>query len=592
MPSPLLIAFPLGLAAFALIIPFIIIYLRKPKPTEKTIPSLMFLMKNEQKEKKFSFLRRLIQNLIFYLQLLILLSLAFAVSEPFMKLMMDTSAKNTVIVIDGSASMAAKDGFSTRFENAVSKAKSEASGKTSVILALDQPTIVLDKGWKSEASSILSSLQPYDTSTNIEGAMYEAENLLKEETGKIIIISDFITDKETDQPLKARRILSSKENSIKFIKVGDRVTNIGIVDLELLRSTFRVYIKNFNPDQEKVTIRHIKDGSTLEQKELTIYPNSIEITEFPMAEGQSTVELDIKDSFDPDNKVYISAPEQKNLKVLFLSNKDRTYLMDAIRSLRGVDLEIRKPPIVKAYELDHDIIVISDVTESILPADVKDIADYIGKGHALIIAAHDKLPSLGLEQLNPVNLGPPVTKNVGVKVEIINEFTKDIDLNTTRRYLRANAKNSTIAVASTMDDSPLIAYMPYGEGKTFYYGIFDDYSEFKKTMGYPVFWNKVISFLIESENINEYNFKVGDIGAQGIRKSGFYEREGKKIAVNLLNEKESDINRDSESLEDEIKFIENSTKRLSDFKLAVPLMVFALILMLLELIYVKRRGDL
>lgn len=592
MPNPLLIGFQLGLAAFALIIPFIIIYLRKPKPNEKTIPSLMFLIKELNKEKRYAFFRRLMRNFLFFLQLLILAALAFSVAEPFMKISKDIAAKNTVIIIDGSASMQALEGSSTRFEHAKSKAISSISGKTSVILALDQPFVLVEQGGKSEATAVIRSLEPRDTTTNIEGAMYEAENLLKGENGKIVVASDFVTDDEIDQPLKARRIISSKDNSIEFIKVGEKVKNIGIINLEIQKSSFKVYVKNYNSKQEKVNVNHIKDGKTIAKEELTIQPDSLEIAEFQMADKTSTVELDIKDSFAVDNKAYISAPSAKKTKVLLLTNRKKSFLMDALAASKDIELEKRAPPIVKAYELSHDIIVIDGVTETILPADIKDIDSYIEKGNILIITAHDKMSKLGLSDLNPVNTGPAITKNTGIKIDLINEFTKDVDFNTTRKYLKANAKNNSMVVASMLDTSPLIAYMNYGKGKTFYYGIFDDYSQFKKTLSYPIFWNNVVNFLIEAEKVHDYNTKMGNINALEFSKSGFYEKDGKQLAVNLLNEKESDINRDSEELESEIKFIEKSTRRKVDFNFAIPLILFSMLLMLIELIYVKARGEL
>jgi len=592
MPNPLLIAFPIGLAAFALLIPFIIIYLRKPKPTEKIIPSLMFLIKELHKEKRYAFFRRLMRNLIFLLQLLILAALAFSVAEPFMKISEDIAAKNTVIVIDGSASMQAADGISTRFEKARSKAKSQISGKTSVILAIDQPLVVLEQGSNSEASSVISSLRPADTTTNIEGAMYEAENLLKGENGKIVVISDFITDDEIDQPLKARRIIASKENSIEFIKVGGKVRNIGIVNLELEKRSFKVYVKNYNTKEEAVLIKHMQGEKTLSQKELTIQPNSLEIAEFQMADGTSKVEIDVNDALVVDNIAYLSAPLSKKIKILVLTNKKKSFLMDALQASKDTELEIRVPPIVKAYELNHDIIVIDSVKESILPADIKDISSYIEKGHSLIITAHDKLSALKLSELNPVNIGPAVTKNTKVRIDILNEFTKDVDFNTTRKYLKANSKNNSIVVASMADNSPLIAYMLHGKGKTFYYGIFDDYSEFKKTLSYPIFWNNVIKFLIETENVHDYNTKIGNINAIEFKKAGIYEKGGKQVAVNLLNEKESGINRDSKEFEDEVRFIEKSTMRKSNFKFVIPLILSAILLMLLELVYIKKRGEL
>ena len=49
----------LGLYGLLILVPFILIYLFKPKPVEKMIPSLMFFLRDQKHKKKASFLRRL-----------------------------------------------------------------------------------------------------------------------------------------------------------------------------------------------------------------------------------------------------------------------------------------------------------------------------------------------------------------------------------------------------------------------------------------------------------------------------------------------------------------------------------------------------
>ncbi|MGA0956070.1 MAG: BatA domain-containing protein, partial [Burkholderiaceae bacterium] len=61
-------------------------YLFKPRPIEKTIPSLLFFINDPKQSKKSFFLRRLLTNIVFLLQLLALLALAFSLTEPFITL--------------------------------------------------------------------------------------------------------------------------------------------------------------------------------------------------------------------------------------------------------------------------------------------------------------------------------------------------------------------------------------------------------------------------------------------------------------------------------------------------------------------------
>ena len=147
---------PAGLYALLALIPFILLYLRRPKPKEKTIPSLMFFMREKGVTKFASFLKQILKNLLFLVQLAIILSAAFAVASPFFRSEKAAGAAETVLVIDGSASMNAKiaDSSSTRFDKAVEEANSHLEGHISIVLATNIPVIILEKGSAGDAKKI------------------------------------------------------------------------------------------------------------------------------------------------------------------------------------------------------------------------------------------------------------------------------------------------------------------------------------------------------------------------------------------------------------------------------------------------------
>src|SRR3989338_5764543 len=144
----------IGLLALLSLIPFIILYLRRPKPQDRTIPSLMFLIKEQKTSKQYSFLRKFLINLIFFLQLLALIGLAVSVAMPFIKVPYDVSLENTVIILDASASMQAKENGISRFDKAIKERKKALSGKNSIILAENTPLVILENE-DSEVSSDL-----------------------------------------------------------------------------------------------------------------------------------------------------------------------------------------------------------------------------------------------------------------------------------------------------------------------------------------------------------------------------------------------------------------------------------------------------
>ena len=148
-----------------------------------------------------------------------------------------------------------------------------------------------------------------------------------------------------------------------------------------------------------------------------------------------------------------------------------------------------------------------------------------------------------------------------------------------------------------------------GGGKVAYYGIFDSESKFKFDVSYPIFWQQMIDYLISAENINNLNYRAGEkilfddemevqtptkkvkVGTIEFNEIGKYSLQGREVYVNLLSQKESSINfkLDSEKVEDYKAELgtEESKKRL------ITWFIYGiLILLFLELLYVKVRGDL
>src|SRR3989344_639606 len=135
---------PIGLIALIGVALFVILYLRRPKPQDKTIPSLMFIMQDTKRSKQHSFLQKLMTNLLFLLQLLSILGLALIAAAPFVNLNYDVTKENTVVILDVSASMQAKEKGVSRFDNAAEEAKKYFSGRNSIIMAENVPLIALE----------------------------------------------------------------------------------------------------------------------------------------------------------------------------------------------------------------------------------------------------------------------------------------------------------------------------------------------------------------------------------------------------------------------------------------------------------------
>jgi len=617
----------LGLWALTILVPFIILYLIKPKPIDKVIPSLMFILREEHLVKDNTFLQKLMSNILFLVQLLALTALAISMAAPYFYVPFSATSANTVIIIDGSASMQASYGTTTRFQEALKIAKQNVGPKTSVILVENAPLLLLREGGSYAAGNILDTLKPKATTTNLGDALLLADDILEKGKGYVIVLSDFIPTDGSDI-LVAKRQLLAKENFVDFRPIFSNVKNIGIVGLDIDDYETKAFVKNYNDEEEKVTVKIISGTSTLAEKEIIIAPDSMENLIFETPPGVSNIQLDIKDGFELDNVAYISAPDTNKAKILLITSEDKSAIESAFRASKNIELSVSNPPLSHMVEgkpidfQDFDVIALGDVIkegeeEGILRGRFEDFKRYIEKGGNFIITGQDDLMELAVTEPNKKILADmlPVTfRYVGNGSElcfsVFNKFTKHLEKNPCpafmNRYYLADAKPNTVTIAESKEKFPVIAY----NGNVFYYGVFDGDCDFKSSADYPIFWNELINFILKREEISDYNFRTGDrinIPEQLVEtpkakittselildENGVYQLRGKTIAANLLDEKESDISKENEELLSQSKKLDAGTekrKKRQDFE--STLILFAIALITFELFYIKRRGDL
>jgi hypothetical protein len=579
----------IGFYGFLALVPFILIYLFKPKPLEKKIPSLMFFMKEGKQKKKFSFLRKLLTNLLFLIQLLIILGLVFALVEPFIKYNKSAEAGNTVLVIDSSASMQTKKDGSTRFELALSQAKDRMDGKVSIIMASLSPDIPLENGFKTEASILLSTLVAKESSTNIKGSMDIADTILEQTKGNVIVFSDFITTMENDDPIVSKRLLNSRGNAVEFVDLSSEASNVGFVDLNIQKDSTEAWIKNFNDEEVTITVSLIKGTDTVDKQSFKINSRSKEEIAFETLPGLSTLKITPNDDLSADNIVYISSPLKEKITVLMISNDVPTSLKNALESAKYIDLQIVEPPIIP--DIDHDVVIFSNVdSNELLPGAFNDLKRYVEKGGNVIITSQEGLGQFDTLDLLPVSL-TEMGEQSNTLVVTDNEITKDMEFGVVNRYIKTKLNEGGVSFLNAEDGSSLIALKSYDKGKVIYYGLFDEEQDFRFSPDYPIFWSNIIGFLLDSEDITDYNFKMGERSL--IDQAGFYEEGIKTVAYNFVDEMESDVGQTSLlSSKDYTSFVSKEVEEEFKFNFTMPLLILVTVLLFLELVYLKFRGDL
>ncbi len=177
---------PLALLGLLSIVPLIIIYLIRPKPKIMPFSSTIFLTEGEA--ERSAILSRLINDPLFWIQLLVLISISLAATGPYM-MTEGTPSSHLVVVLDVSASM----------ESSFSRALSlidpylDQYDRVSIILASAIPESALQSGSSAEAKDVLSKVSPRAVDAEISSAMNLADGLLGSEGGNILVVSDFIS---------------------------------------------------------------------------------------------------------------------------------------------------------------------------------------------------------------------------------------------------------------------------------------------------------------------------------------------------------------------------------------------------------------
>ena len=614
----------IGLFALLSLIPFIILYLRRPRPKNETIPSLMFLVQENQKSKQHSFFQRFTSNLLFFLQLLVLLSLSFAIASPYVNIPYDVTKENTVVIIDASASMQAREDGEMRFEKALDEAKGAFSGRNTIILAENNPIVVLEEESTDLAKDVLGKLKPRATTTNLGDALLLAKDILGDKPGHIVIISDFLMTEGPDVQV-IKTLLTAEDKIVDFVDVSGKTMNTGITRLAVGKFTSKVYLKNFDAEEKKIKVEIKKDGKVVASSNLiALAPYSVENFEFSTPPGVSTIELSPKDDFGVDDIAYIATPEKLKTNILLVTSLDGDQLNNlelALKSAPDVNLNIVQPPVLtitkSAEKIDpyaQDLIIFYRVKkEDVLPGTFNDIQSYVEKGGSFILAAQPDLGKIDAGDLALVDIKGSSSKPSRVCVDTINSVTQNFEkescFTTVSQHLVADPQEGAVIFASA-NGNPLIAYKELEGGNVAYYGIMDELSDFRNLPSYPIFWNSLINFMVGTEDIKSYNYQTGSIATfdeQQVKtpsatvtaskvildEQGIYEFLGRKIAVNLLNEEESAISADSKktSLSEREALLSEDGEQRHDLSIVFLLSLFALIIVFTELIFVKIRGD-
>ena len=185
---------PLGFLGFIGLLILLLIYILKPNYQNKQISTTYVWKLSLKYRKKKIPISKLRNILLIICQVLIVCICAFILAQPFIAGEDKNSANEKVIVIDASGSMLAEVGGETRFERAVSQAKTlidetfDKGSVVSVVLAGREATFIRQRATADMRSTLLRELDaltdPNDFkctygASDIDGSMILAESVLE-----------------------------------------------------------------------------------------------------------------------------------------------------------------------------------------------------------------------------------------------------------------------------------------------------------------------------------------------------------------------------------------------------------------------------
>lgn len=478
---------PNGLWFLSLIPILILMYILKQRFEEREVPSLYLwhqVLADTEATTPFQKLKR---NLLFFLQLLVLLLCIFALANPIV-MHQGNNYENVIVVIDSSGSMSSRGEKETKLAETKIKAaeriNSLSSGSKITLISSARNNTVEISG-STDKREVLNKLKNIKQ-TNSAGNIDDSYSLVKAisnqfESYSVIYFSDRSVDLKGLNgeviymgPLRNNvsldYIAESKENNV--LRVMIRATNHSS---ENATAEISLY------GEEKLIAIKNEDIKSNETK--TIYFDNV-----PANSRYIYGELTAKDGLDEDNKIY-SVVKQKDTKRILLLTDKNVFLEKALSALK--DIELYKALPNEKVNDEFDLYIYDGAFKGDLPK----------SGNILFV--------------NPIqnNIYFKVGQELkGGKVAIITHATT--------KYM----SNSDFVISKIRDIS-----MPYwasplfkvgdktvsfiGEQKGQKVGVlgFDLHNtDFPLTSEFPIFINNLISYLVDRDASTSTQYSCGD----------------------------------------------------------------------------------
>src|SRR5262245_16638447 len=391
------LAFPLALAWAVLTVPIVIFYILKIRLRQVPVSTTIFWVQIYDEKRPRSLWQILRHLLSLLIQIIWLLLLVIALSEPFFTWEI-LQARRLILVVDNSASMRATDAEPTRLEVAKQLGRQVISGlrfrdEMAIVAAGVQPQVGCGlTGHERTLQTALAGIQPTDGPTRVTDSVELGKRLLADaKHGRLVVLSDgCFADSEK----------LTGDELVELRTVGTRAANVGITNFQVRRSLldpigYEILTEVTNASDEPVECRLDID---LNDSPVDVIPLKLSagekwskaIEKTSVDGGRLTARLDRDDALLTDNLAVALLPKRTEQRIVLVS-EGNLFLRKVLEVNPLVRLETTAT-IPKAYEAGVLYVFHRQVPETMPP------------GNAFVIdpAGSTDLWKLGEKLENPI----------------------------------------------------------------------------------------------------------------------------------------------------------------------------------------------
>ena len=339
-------------------------YFFRKKYVEKLISSTMF-WETVMKETKVSpYLQNLQRNALFYLQMLALILLMFALLYPYLK-SQAIAGEHIIWVVDTSATMLATADDESVFDKhkkEMMTLSEQLAGKPLTLMTTgEEPTILLrDETNMSIIKSTIDKLAVQYEQENLPKMLDFTKSLLKDKETSIYLFTDHVERREL--PVENDKVTwfvkGSQERleNVSILRFGATSSEKGIAALAQLSNDTAI------EQQGTFEIRSIENGTVLVKESVVIPANdtlSLSFKELSNSTGL-VASLTIEDDYAVDNESTVLLQQQAS----------QTYVDGSLHHLvtsafQAMDIPVSSVPTEQLADLSEGAIVVTNQTEQL-----------------------------------------------------------------------------------------------------------------------------------------------------------------------------------------------------------------------------------